>query len=188
MKQIKRTVFALLLMSGAMVSAQDSAYTNMIKIGVNGGAALPSENASANLGLDLAYQHLVTPGFGLGVATGYNQFFGKENDGLQNNDFGVVPVAALLRYYPQTSGFYLGTDLGYGFITGDDKVASNSLVERPTGGLYIKPEIGYHNINWNFALQYTKVFTSSNEGNIGSQDYSVGALGLGIGYNLPLGK
>jgi hypothetical protein len=187
MKKIKKTVLALLLFSGAIASAQDTAYTNMIKIGVNGGVALPSENASGNLGVDLGYQYLVTPGFGLGIATGYNQFIGKENDGIENNDFAVVPVAAMLRYYPQTSGFYLGTDLGYGFITGDDKVASNSLVARPTGGLYIKPEIGYHNIHWNFALQYTKVFTG-NEGNIGSQDYSVGALGLGIGYNLPLGK
>ncbi|NGY37185.1 hypothetical protein FQU23_006615 [Flavobacterium sp. XN-5] len=187
MKKIKKTVLALLLFSGAIASAQDSAYTNMIKIGVNGGVALPSENASANLGVDLGYQYLVTPGFGLGIATGYNQFFGKENDGIDNNDFAVVPVAAMFRYYPQTSGFYLGTDLGYGFITGDDKVASNSLVDRPTSGLYIKPEIGYHNIHWNFALQYTKVFTG-NEGNIGSQDYSVGVLGVGIGYNLPLGK
>jgi len=187
MKKIKKTVLALLLFSGAAASAQDSAYTNMIKIGVNGGIALPSENASAAVGVDLGYQYLVTPGFGLGIATGYNQFFGKENDGIDNNDFAVVPVAAMFRYYPQTSGFYLGTDLGYGFITGDDKVASNSLVDRPTGGLYIKPEIGYHNIHWNFALQYTKVFTGS-EGNIGSQDYSVGALGVGIGYNLPLGK
>lgn len=187
MKKFKKTVLALVVLSGIMVNAQDTAYTNMLKVGVNGGVSVPSDNASGNLGLDLGYQHLVTPGFGLGVVTGYNQFFGKENDGIKNNDFAVVPLAALLRYYPQTSGFYLGADLGYGFITGDSKVASNSSVDRPTGGLYFKPEVGYHNIDWNFALQYTKVFTG-NEGNIGSQDYSVGALGLGIGYNLPLGK
>jgi hypothetical protein len=187
MKQIKTTLLALVLLSGIMANAQDAAYTNMIKIGVNAGFALPSENASSNIGVDLGYQHLVTPGFGLGIVTGYNQFLGKDNDGIKNNDFAVVPVAVLFRYYPQTSGFYLGADLGYGFITGDKHVASNSPVERPSGGLYFKPEVGYHNINWNFALQYTKVFTGS-EGNIGSQDYSVGALGLGIGYNLPLGK
>ena len=187
MKTIKQTILGLLLVSGMMANAQDTAYTNMIKVGANVGISLPSENASSNLGLDLAYQHLVTPGFGLGIATGYNQFFGKDNGNLKNNDFAVVPLAALFRYYPQTSGFYLGADLGYGFITGDKYVAENSSVERPTGGLYFKPEIGYHNINWNFALQYTKVFTG-NEGKVGSQDYSIGVLGIGIGYNLPLGK
>ena len=187
MNQIKKTILALMILSGIMVNAQDAAYTNMIKIGANVGISLPAENASSNIGLDIGYQHMVTPGFALGIVTGYNQFFGRDNDGLKNNDFAVVPVAALFRYYPQTSGFYLGADLGYGFITGDKYVASNSSAERPSGGLYFKPEVGYHNINWNFALQYTKVFTGT-EGNIGSQDYSVGALGLGIGYNLPLGK
>jgi hypothetical protein len=117
----------------------------------------------------------------LGIATGYSHFFGKDNNGINNNDFGVVPVAALIRVYPKQTGFYLGTDLGYGFIVGDKNVASNSTVERPDGGFYIKPEIGYHNRDWNFA------FTGST-GEIGSQKYSAGALGLGVGYNIPLGK
>ena len=161
--------------------------TNMLKIGANAGVALPAENASAAAGVDVAYQNLATSGLGLGIATGYTHYFGKENNGLNNNDFGVVPVAALIRVYPKQTGFYLGTDLGYGFITGDKQVASNSAVERPDGGFYIKPEIGYHNKDWNFALQYQKVFTGD-KGEIGGQKYSAGALGAGVSYNIPLGK
>lgn len=187
MNAIKKSVFAVGLMTAGLLSAQSADMRNMIKIGANVGMALPAENASANVGLDLAYQNLVTPGFGLGIATGYSHFFGKDNNGLNNNDFGVVPVAALIRIYPQQTGFYLGTDLGYGFITGDDQVASNNPTARPDGGLYIKPEIGWHNRHWNVALQYQKTFTGD-KGQIGGQKYNAGALGLGFAYNLPLGK
>lgn len=187
MKNVKKIILGLGILSAGIVSAQHSEMTNMIKVGVNAGIAVPANNASANLGLDLAYQNLVTPGFGLGIATGYNHFFGKENNSYKNNDFGVVPVAALIRVYPKQTGFYLGADLGYGFITGNEKVAGNAMAERPDGGFYLKPEIGYHNEDWNFAVQYTKVFTG-NKGNLPNQNYSAGALGVGVSYNLPLGK
>lgn len=186
---MKKTIAiaALGLLYSFSSNAQDQSYRNMLKAGVNAGIAVPSENASANIGFDLGYQYLVTPGIGIGIVTGYNHFLGKENNGIDNNDFGVIPLAGMFRYYPQQKGFYAGAELGYGFITGDENVASNVAVARPDGGLYFKPELGYHNIHWNFALQYTKVFTGD-EGTIGSQDYSVGSLGIGISYNLPLGK
>ena len=66
-------------------------------------------------------------------------------------------------------------------------MASNSPVDRPDGGFYIKPEIGYHNRDWNFAIQYNKVFTGE-EGQILAQDYNAGSLGIGVSYNLPLGQ
>ena len=191
MKSMTKTILALGLMTAGLVSAQSAEMRNMIKVGGNVGFALPAENASMNVGLDLAYQNLVTPGFGLGIATGYSHFFGRENtvNGVKvdNNDFGVVPVAALFRIYPKQTGFYFGTDLGYGFIVGDDNVAANVPVARPDGGLYIKPEIGYHDRNWNFAVQYQKTFTGD-KGEIASQKYNAGALGVGVSYNIPLGK
>ena len=192
MKSMKKTILALGLMTAGLVSAQSADMTNMLKVGINGGIAVPQENAGGNLGVDLSYQHLVTPGFGLGIATGYSHFFGRENTvsgvEINNNDFGVVPVAALIRVYPKQTGFYLGTDLGYGFIVGDDKVATNAgSPDRPDGGFYIKPEIGYHNKDWNFALQYQKTFTGD-DGEIGDQKYNAGAIGIGVGYNIPLGK
>lgn len=191
MKSIKSAVLGLGILTAGLASAQSANMTNMLKVGVNAGVAVPSDNASANLGLDVAYQYLVNPGFGLGIATGYNQFFGRDNDvvggTINNNDFGVIPVAALIRVYPKQTGFYAGADLGYGFIVGDEKVASNSTVDRPDGGFYIKPELGYHNRDWNFFLHYTKVFTGD-KGNIAGQDYNAGSLGAGVAYNIPLGN
>lgn len=186
MKAITKTILGLGILTAGVLSAQSADMRHMIKVGANAGVSLPQENAAANIGLDLAYQYLPNPGFGIGLATGYNQFFGKENGGIENNDFGVVPLAAMIRVYPKQLGFYFGTDLGYGFIVGDEHVAANSTVLRPDGGFYIKPEIGYHNRDWNFALQYQKTFTG-NEGEIGSQKYNAGALGVGVAYNIPLG-
>ncbi len=192
MNTIKKAIVGLSIISAGVVNAQSADMRNMIKIGANVGMAVPQENASAAVGMDVAYQHLGVPGFGLGIATGYTHYFGRENTvsgiTLNNNDFGVVPVAALIRVYPKQTGFYFGTDLGYGFIVGDNQVASNvGSPNRPDGGFYLKPEIGYHNKDWNFAIQYQKVFTGST-GEIGSQKYNAGSLGLGVAYNIPLGS
>lgn len=190
MKRTKKIGIGLLLLITVIMNAQSADLNNIIKIGINGGVATPSSNVSGNLGVDVMYQHLVTPGFGLGVSTGYNHFFGKENTvnniTIKNNDLGVVPIAALFRYYPEKMGFYVGTDIGYGILVGDAKVASNTLANRPDGGFYLRPELGWHNPQWNLALQYVKVFTNNN-GNMPGQDYNVGALGLSVSYNIPLG-
>lgn len=181
----------MIVLSATFVNAQHVSMKNTLKFGVMGGVSVPNNNAGGNVGLDVGYQHLVTPHVGIGIVSGYNQFFGKENDGIKNNNFGVVPVAGLFRYYPASKGIYFGTDLGYGFIVGDAKVASNSLVERPNGGLYLKPEIGYHNRNWNVFLHYTKVFTADNgtiSGVKESQKYNAGSLGIGVAYNIGLGR
>ncbi|WP_114793318.1 hypothetical protein U0035_04105 [Niabella yanshanensis] len=183
---------AALLFTTAAVHAQS--MKNMIKIGALAGASVPSNNSAAAAGLDVAYQNLVTPHFGLGVATGYQHHFGKENDvngaKLDNNSFGVVPVAALVRYYPKAEGIYIGTDLGYGVITGDKRVEPNYSVARPDGGFYLKPEVGYHNRNWNIFAHYSKVFTGDkgtiNVGNA-SQKYNTGIIGVGLAYNIGLG-
>lgn len=187
MKMFKQAIlFAGILTAGAL-SAQSAQMNNMIKVGANVGLAVPSDNTSMAVGVDVAYQNLITPGFGLGIATGYTHYFGKDNNGYTNNDVGVVPVAALIRIYPKQTGFYFGTDLGYGLLTGDNKVASNVALDRPNGGFYLKPEIGYHNQDWNFFVQYQKVFVGSN-GDLPNQDYNVGNIGVGFSYNIPLGK
>ncbi|RQP13822.1 MAG: hypothetical protein EAS48_02950 [Chryseobacterium sp.] len=192
MKMIKQTMMMAAMVTAGVLSAQSANMNNMLKMGINAGAATGG-NASASLGFDLAYQNLVTPGFGLGIATGYNHFFGKEktlnNVTVRINDFGIVPVAALVRFYPGQSGFYGGADLGYGFIVGDEKVTNHPTVnaDRPDGGFYLKPEIGYHNRDWNFFIHFTKVFTGD-KGKVEGQDYGAGSVGAGVGYNIPLGK
>lgn len=187
MKMFKQAVLLAGILTAGVASAQSVQMNNMLKVGANVGLAVPSDNLSAAVGVDVAYQNLITPGFGLGIATGYSHYFGKENNGYKNNDVGVIPVAALIRIYPKQTGFYFGTDLGYGFLVGDDKVASNTSVDRPSGGFYIKPEIGYHNKDWNFFVQYQKVFTGS-KGDLVNQDYNVGNIGVGFSYNIALGK
>ena len=67
MKNVKRAILGIGILSAGLLSAQSAEMNNMLKIGGNVGIAAPSTNASANLGLDIAYQHLVTPGFGLGI-------------------------------------------------------------------------------------------------------------------------
>lgn len=187
MKRSKFLALVMVAIAPALAFAQNPKYNNMFKIGFNAGIAVPAENASSHIGLDLGYQRLVHPGIGVGFVTGYNHFMGQSKNGINNNDFGVIPLAGMFRYYPEQTGFYVGTDLGYGFITGEGKVASNSNVDLPDGGFYFKPEIGYHNIHWNFALQYANVFTG-NQGTIGDQKFNAGTLGFGVSCNLPLGK
>ncbi|KQR92420.1 hypothetical protein ASG01_10860 [Chryseobacterium sp. Leaf180] len=187
MKMLKQTMATAAILAAGVLSAQSAEMNNMIKVGATVGVAVPQDNLSMAVGVDVAYQNLITPGFGLGIATGYTHYFGKENGGYDNNDVGVVPVAALFRIYPKQTGFYFGADLGYGFLVGNDRVASNYVADRPSGGFYLKPEIGYHNRDWNFFVQYQKVFTGST-GDVVNQDYNVGSIGAGFSYNLPLGK
>lgn len=183
----KQAIVLAGILTAGIASAQSAQMNNMIKVGANVGLAVPADNLSAAVGVDVAYQNLITPGFGLGIASGYTHYFGKDNNGYKNNDVGVVPVAALIRIYPKQTGFYFGTDLGYGFLVGDKAVASNTNVERAGGGFYLKPEIGYHNRDWNFFVQYQKVFVGT-KGDLPGQDYNVGNIGVGFGYNIPLGK
>ncbi|MFT4095018.1 MAG: hypothetical protein QM640_15410 [Niabella sp.] len=179
-------------------SARAQIGKDVVKLGVLGGIAAPATNASAFAGADIAYQHLLNEHFGVGIATGYQLHFGRNNTvksvNLVNNDFGVVPVAALLRYYPTGRGLYVGSDVGYGFITGNKYVVSSpsgQKTERAAGGFYLKPEIGYNMHNWSFFAHYSKVF-NGDDGTItiGSktQKYETGVLGVGIAYNIGLGR
>ncbi|WP_419868322.1 hypothetical protein [Chryseobacterium sp. CT-SW4] len=189
MKIFKQAILVAGILTAGYASAQQQnvSMKNMLKVGANVGLAVPADNLSASLGADIAYQYLINPSFGIGIASGYTHYFSKDNNGYKNNDVGVVPVGALLRYYPKKTGFYFGTDLGYGFLVGNSKVASNVNVDRPDGGFYIKPEIGYHNRDWNFFVQYQKVFVGS-KGDLVNQDYNVGNIGVGVAYNIALGQ
>lgn len=119
--------------------------------------------SSFNLGLDLRAQYLFNPNFAIGLASGYSHFFGK--DGF--DDFGVIPAAGFARYYFTPSGLFLGADLGYGFLTN---------VDNNSGGLYVNPQIGYHNRDWNIYAFYQNTFA---ENNVDLQN-----VGVGVTYNI----
>lgn len=157
-----------LVLVGTSVFAQDvdlNSKNAWLKIGLNTGLPVGDvdDTSSFALALDLKAQYLVTPNFGIGVASGYNHLFGKDG----NDDFGIIPAAGFARYYFQPKGLFLGVDFGYGFLTN---------VNNNNGGLYLNPQIGYHNQDWNFFAYYQNTFAE--------HDVDIQILGIGATYNL----
>jgi hypothetical protein len=123
-----------------------------------------SNFSSFDLGGTVSGQFMDTKHFGVGIVSGYTQFFAK--NGAQG--FGDIPLGLMLRYYSHPSGLFAGIDLGYSFLT-------NTL---PTGGFYMKPQAGYHNYSWNFYAFYNQVFTNET----GADD--VQNVGIAAVYNI----
>jgi hypothetical protein len=165
-----KKVFLLLgLMSIVALQAQDikdikvTPKNSWFKAGLNLGVpvAETTDYASFNAGVDVRAQYLFNPHFGIGVASGYNHFFGKDDF----DDFGVIPLAGFARYYFQNEGVFVGADFGYGFLTNVDN----------SGGLYLNPQIGYHNRKWNIYGYYQNTF---------AEDITIRSIGVGFTYNI----
>ncbi|HQW69471.1 MAG TPA: hypothetical protein PLH25_07375 [Flavobacterium sp.] len=164
---MKKIILVVALFIGTATFAQDveiNSKNSWLKLGLNAGLPVgdAADASSFAVGLDLRGQYLVTEHFGIGVTSGYNHFFGK--DGL--DDFGLVPLAAFGRYYFQTEGVFLGADLGYGFLTNIDN----------SGGLYVNPQVGYHNADWNIYAYYQNTFAEN--------ELDIQVVGIGATYNL----
>lgn len=159
---MKKLSFLLMMMIGLVfTNAQEG--TNWLKLGAHAGIPVgdAGDVSSFALGIDGKYQFLTYNHFGIGVATGYSHFFQKDDN---NVSFGIVPLAALLRYYP-TERFFLGADLGYGFLTGDAE----------DGGFYYRPEIGYHDEKWNVFGFYQGV---------AADGFAPAQVGVGVNFNV----
>jgi hypothetical protein len=144
---------AALLMATCTFAQSNETVTkknSWLKAGVSAGVPVGkiSDFSSFTAGVELSGQFMQTPHFGLGLATGYTHFFAKK----PFEDFGTIPVGLMLRYYPQSSGVFIGTDVGYSFVT-------NSASD--AGGFYVKPQLGYHNYDWNIYGFYNQVFQKS---------------------------
>lgn len=159
------------LLSFGSINAQEiedieiTPNNSWFKLGLTAGIPVgdASDISSFNLGLDVRAQYLVNPNFGIGVASGYTNYFGKDNF----DDFGIVPLAGFLRYYFTPSGLFFGSDLGYGFLTN---------VDNNSGGLYVNPQIGYHNRDWNIYAFYQNTFAEN--------DVNLQSVGIGVTYNI----
>jgi hypothetical protein len=159
---------ALLTTSGAFAQRSDVTPKNSwLKAGLNVGVPVGdiSDYSSFVAGVELKGQLMDTRNWGIGLTAGYNHFFGKDNF----DDFGSIPLGAFLRYYPKSSGIFAGVDAGYNIITGDNNL---------DGGVYLKPQIGYHNYNWNVFGFYNHTFVD--EAGINN----VSLVGIGATYNL----
>ncbi|MGC4056720.1 MAG: hypothetical protein QM743_01160 [Chitinophagaceae bacterium] len=173
MKRIMLICSSLILGTGA-VSAQTNSEPNSeitkrnswLKVGLNAGMPLGDASDWSNFtgGVDVSGQFMVTNHFGLGLSTGYNHFFAK----APFSDFGTIPANLLLRYYPKEKGFFAGVDGGYTFYTN---------VTGETGGFNVKPELGYHNYNWNFYAYYNHIFGSA-------PMIDIQTVGIAASYNI----
>lgn len=161
----------VVVLSGKLIAQTEpteiTKKNSWLKLGVTAGVPFGdmSDFSSFTLGLDLKGQLMETNHVGIGLTTGYNHFFPK--DGFES--FGTIPVGAFIRYYPQSQGFFIGTDIGYSFITG---------MEDANGGFYLRPQLGYHNYDWNIFGFYNGIFRGDDNG--GSLHYA----GIGATYNI----
>ncbi|AQW96076.1 hypothetical protein CMT56_17910 [Elizabethkingia anophelis] len=153
-KSLLLGAFALL---GFAASAQT---TGQLKIGANIGIPVGdvSNVSSFTMGLDAAYQWRLAENFDLGIATGYQHFFGKSGW----SDGGFIPIAASAQYSIDPK-FFIGADLGYGFLTG--KGSSG-------GGFYYQPKVGYQQSDWELYLGYKGV----------SDNGSISSVNLGFNF------
>ena len=178
MKQKQLPISAILLTAMVMIYAigvhaqqrvtDITPKNSWIKAGVNVGLPIAdlADQSSFALGADIKGQLMSTPNWGLGLASGYTHYFPKE--GQEN--FGSIPVGVFARYYPARQGFFVGTDLGYSFQTGSELNGN--------GGLYVRPQVGYHNRLWNIFGFYNGIFRK--EANGGHMQY----VGIGTTFNI----
>ncbi|UAY51093.1 hypothetical protein [Ferruginibacter albus] len=171
---MKKILLTVLLATTCMVvktSAQTTTSTGEItpknswlKAGLTVGLPVgdASNVSSFTAGIELRGQVMSTNHWGFGLASGYDHFFPKSGF----SSFGEIPLGVMIRYYPEAKGFFAGIDGGYTFLTNFGNTS---------GGAYIKPQIGYHDYNWNFYALYNHVFVDGS---------AVQNVGIGATYNL----
>ncbi len=166
----KLAIVMLAFMSSSVLFAQQDQITkknSWLKIGLNAGVPVGdvSNYSSFVGGLELKGQLMETNHVGVGLTTGYDHYFPKNNA----HSFGAVPLGAFIRVYPASSGFFAGLDAGYSIFT---------EVSNAKGGAFLKPQLGYHNYDWNVFAFYNNIFRSdANGGNIPH-------VGIGATYNI----
>jgi hypothetical protein len=98
-----------------------------------------SDAYTFNVGLDINYLWEVSEDFDAGIASGFNQSFGDDQDftffgetvTLEVEDFQYIPLAAAGRFNA-SEDFQVGADLGYAIAVGEGD-----------GGFYYRPMVGY---------------------------------------------
>src|SRR5690606_1440298 len=85
-----------------------------LKLGLTAGVPVGDANDASSFacGADIRSQYLFNSNLGIGKASCYTPFFGKDNI----EEFGSNPGGGFFRYYFTPGGFFLGVDVGYGFL------------------------------------------------------------------------
>lgn len=170
MKKLLLATAIVFFAVGAFAQKTETEITSKnswLKAGLSAGVPVGKTSDYSNfvLGLDLKGQLMTTPNLGIGITTGYNHFFAKTGF----KEFGTIPLGAFIRIYPQSKGFFAGTDIGYSFLTNANGA---------DGGFYIKPQIGYHNYSWNYFGFFNGIFRSNSSGG------NINNAGIGATYNI----
>lgn len=171
--QMKIIIFSLLsLLMANSAMAQDlskvSSENTWFKVGLNAGVPLKPTPSSFVLGLDASIQFLETKASGIGIKSGYSNYFSSDKN---LKDIGEIPLAIMYRFYPETTGFFTGVDLGYAFLLN----APNTK-----GGLMGRPHAGYHGDNWNIFAYYNLILIQET-----GQD-NIQSIGLSFTRNIRL--
>lgn len=149
MKFIFIFVLSLLVTNNAFSQSPDlskvSSKNTWFKVGINAGLPLQPTKSSFILGLDASLQFLETKASGIGIKSGVSNYFSADKD---LKDILEIPLAIMYRFYPTSTGFFTGVDVGYSFI-----------LQSPNthGGFMGRPQAGYHNKNWNIFAYYNLV-------------------------------
>lgn len=130
---MKKVLVVALALIGFSMNAQDG-----FKLGANLGLPVgdAGDISGFSVGLDAQYMFETAGEFGLGVATGFTNSFGKtigdSTFSIEVDDVQFLPLAGVARY-KASEEFSIGTDLGYalGINDGND------------GGFYYRPTVGY---------------------------------------------
>ena len=122
-----------------------SSKNTWFKVGVNAGVPLKPTTSAFILGLDAGLQFLETKASGIGIKSGYSHYFSADKN---LKAIGEIPLAIMYRYYPTSTGFFTGIDVGYSLLLH----ASNTK-----GGFMGRPHAGYHGDNWNIFAYYNLV-------------------------------
>jgi len=141
------------------------------KVGINAGLPILQENNKMTkfiLGLDASLQFLETRSSGIGIKSGYSHYFSNDDT---SESIGEIPLAIMYRFYPKSSGFFAGIDVGYSVVLHSPDTK---------GGYMARPHLGYHGYNWNIFGYYNIVLLGAE----GQSDLQ--SIGISITRNIRL--
>lgn len=145
-----------------------SSENTWFKVGLNAGVPFQPTNSTFILGLDASLQFLETKASGIGIKSGYSNYFSADKN---LKDLGEIPIAIMYRFYPTSTGFFTGLDVGYAFILN----APNTK-----GGFMGRPHAGYHSRNWNIFAYYNLILIQETD------NENIQSLGVSFTRNIRL--
>lgn len=150
------------------------------KLGFGANVGIPTSSLYGfSLGGDVRVQFDVTKQLSVPVATGYTNFFAKDNNFLTNGeklpDYGYIPVKTGLKYFfdPSGSGIYAMGEVGAAF--GVSKHANTTFLYAPT--------LGY---SWSNGLDLGLKYENTGKGVEYLNGNNTGQIALRIAYGLKL--